>query len=226
MKKIYKIPLAIVICSICFYSGAIFNNPQILPFANHQTGKAVADSGAHSNVPFTQWNDINSHETTHFSCSGDQEVRVDDIETSDKIGDHTLSELNFYSFISVSQGGFVIAKNDTQTTNYDSEGLESKDYTGEYVSKTSAGSTDSKGNEVVFTFFTVQPDGSKDNKDMKYYLISDTLSSGAKSKRFTCNKIKDAGDKAAPVNWDKYADSPNSNVTPEDLKDYLVTPGK
>ncbi|RTP16280.1 hypothetical protein EKN51_10605 [Enterobacter hormaechei] len=171
--------------------------------ANHKTPEVEANYAASDLVPFTDWNDVTDHTTTHFKCSGGQSVTVDDLSTTDKDLNGSLPVINMYEFISVSQNGFVIAKNDVLDSRYYHEGVQSQDYTGAYLGKASAGGKNVNGNEVVFTFFTVTPPDSGSNmfnvlnsdnktKANKYYLSTQTLdeSNNFAGVQYTCEKIK------------------------------------
>ncbi|MEX9252403.1 hypothetical protein [Pseudenterobacter timonensis] len=171
--------------------------------ANHKTPEVEANYAASDLVPFTDWNDITNHTTTHYKCSGGQSVTVDDVATTDKDLNGGLPTIEMYEFISVSQNGFVIAKNDVPDSRYYHEGVQSQDYTGAYVGKASAGGKNANGNEVVFTFFTVTPPDSKSNmfnvlnsdnkaKANKYYLTTQTLDSknNFADVQYTCEEVK------------------------------------
>lgn len=155
--------------------------------ANHNTPLVMADFKASDLVPFTEWNDITSHDTTRLNCSGGQGVTIDDVITTDKDPNGGLPTINVYEFLSVSQNGFEIAKNDIPDSRYLYEGGQSKDYTGEWVGKSSAGGKNANGDEVLFTVFTVR---SADNKTTKYFLNTDTLAKGGVSVQYTCEAVK------------------------------------
>ena len=202
--------IRIGICGALFLGAAALvltkyegGNNSTVAKANHKTPEVEVNYNASDLVPFTDWNDITDHSTTHYSCSGGQSVTVDDVATSDKDLNGGLPALNMYEFISISQDGFVIAKNDVPDSRYAHDGIHSQDYTGEYVGKASAGGKNTNGDEVVFTFFTVSAPNSinnmfnvsgseSKNKTSKYYLTTQTLD--AKNDfaniQYTCEEIE------------------------------------
>lgn len=161
MKKIYKVSFIALACIASAFTGAIINNPTELPFANHKTAKAVANYDASDLVPFTDWNDIYSQSKDVYKCSGGQVVTINSIFTQDKPNDSNSPTLvNGFSFLSVSQNGFVVAKNDIPVEGLDYNGFPTTLYTGEEQITTSAKGINSNGKEVKFTFYDVYEDTS------------------------------------------------------------------
>ncbi|KTJ26175.1 hypothetical protein ASU88_18090 [Enterobacter hormaechei subsp. xiangfangensis] len=98
-----------------------------------------------------------------------------------------MPQLGFYDFLTVTQNGFVIAKNEVQTNRYEESSVMSLDYNGKYVSKASAGGNNAKGEEVVFTFFSVLD---SEAKSTSYTLIAQTLSKDDVDEKYTCEVVK------------------------------------
>ena len=187
MKIGYKKPVVIAVCICCFGLGIIAGRNTTLPLANHRTPKAIANYEASDLVPFTEWNDISSHDTTNFKCSGGQLVTVDDVTTLEKqYEDSKLPAINMYQFLSVSQNGYVIAKNDVPDSRYLTDGWSEQLYTGDFMFRSSAGGAKSNGKTIIFTFFTITPKNENDGNKDKYYLLKEE---GLSSSTFTCDKV-------------------------------------
>lgn len=160
--------------------------PAAVAQANHKTPTVEANYSAADMIPFTQQNDITEHTTAKYKCSGGQEVTLDSVNTSDA-NSNGMPQLGFYDFLTVTQNGFVIAKNEVQTNRYEESSVMSLDYNGKYVSKASAGGNNAKGEEVVFTFFSVLD---SEAKSTSYTLIAQTLSKDDVDEKYTCEVVK------------------------------------
>jgi len=174
------------VCALTAGSLMKPDEPAVVVQANHKTPAVEANYSAADMLPFTEWNDITEHTTAKYKCSSGQEVTLDTVNTSDA-NPKGLPSNGFYDFLTVTQNGFVIAKNETQTTNYESSSVMSLDYDGKYVSKASAGGNNAKGEEVVFTFFSVLD---SEAKTTSYTLIAQTMSKDGVDKKYTCEVVK------------------------------------